>query len=346
MAKMLSSYFESSGWKRAKGEFPVFLGVDANGEAITEDLVELGHLLIAGGDSRLDRAICRDAVLFSLMSLQAPERLQVLVADTEKMVPEKKLALSPHLKMPVCIEASDGRTMVEEACEEFFRRKKLFQSKKGKTSFTAAYPKQPRMVVFLGDLKDLMDKESESRIALLGQQGSFYGIHLVCSAQTGRRKHFSRIATANLSSKLVLKARDIWDSKAFIGTKDAKDLAGHAAFLFQRKGAVVPFRGRGVEIINGSEKGELRADLEKFALSEGALRRLADPSYVSKEEEGMDEKCVMVVRDARKGSVSLIQRRCLLGYGQAECLMNLMENRGIVGPEDGKAPRQVISYEE
>lgn len=212
----------------------------------------------------------------------------------------------------------------------------------------------PYIVVIIDELADLMQTapaDIEISIARITQMARAAGIHLIVATQTPRADVITGVIKANIPSRIAFQVASALDSRVILDRKGAENLVGKGDMLYVPPGGSQPIRSQGALVTDE----EIHAIVDHCVsqapadFDAGAAAVMEDPmddgdgeGSVSAEEEETLERCLEVVRQERKASTSLFQRRLRLGYGRAARMMDILEQRGIIGPGDGAKPREIL----
>lgn len=212
----------------------------------------------------------------------------------------------------------------------------------------------PYIVVIIDELADLMQTapaDVEMNIARIAQKARAAGIHLIIATQTPRADVVTGIIKANIPSRIAFQVSSALDSRVILDTKGADKLVGKGDMLYLPPGSAKLERAQGafvsdeeVEAIveycsqQGEQKFEksIQESIEKGGNSEGGENEVSDA------DEEVIQKCLEVIHQEKKASTSLLQRRLRLGYTRAARMMDILEDRGIIGPADGAKAREVL----
>jgi S-DNA-T family DNA segregation ATPase FtsK/SpoIIIE len=214
----------------------------------------------------------------------------------------------------------------------------------------------PYIVVIIDELADLMQTapaDVESSIARITQMARAAGIHLIVATQTPRADVITGVIKANIPTRIAFQVASALDSRVILDRKGAENLVGKGDMLYVPPGGAQPIRSQGalvtddeiLAIVNhcvaqGKPIYDVKVDANSGEfMSDGED---GESSGVSSEEEETLEKCLEVMRQEKKASTSLFQRRLRLGYGRAARMMDILEMRGIIGPGDGAKPREIL----
>jgi S-DNA-T family DNA segregation ATPase FtsK/SpoIIIE len=212
----------------------------------------------------------------------------------------------------------------------------------------------PYIVVIIDELADLMQTapaDVEMNIARIAQKARAAGIHLIIATQTPRADVVTGIIKANIPSRIAFQVSSALDSRVILDTKGADKLVGKGDMLYLPPGSAKLERAQGafvsdeeVEAIveycsqQGQQKFEksIQESIEKGGTSENGGNEVSDA------DEEVIQKCLEVIHQEKKASTSLLQRRLRLGYTRAARMMDILEDRGIIGPADGAKARDVL----
>jgi len=209
----------------------------------------------------------------------------------------------------------------------------------------------PYIVVIVDELADLMQTapaDVESAIARITQMARAAGIHMIVATQTPRADVVTGIIKANIPSRIAFQVASKIDSRVILDENGAEKLLGQGDMLYLPPGTSKLLRSQGVLVTDE----EIRKVVE-YAAAQGApqfeasihekLSREAGPEdTVSDAEEELIEKCLEIIRQEQRASTSMLQRRLKLGYGRAARVIDILEQRGILGPKDGAKDREIL----
>ncbi len=339
---------------------PVILGKDISGEPQIIDLAKTPHLLIAGSTGA-GKSVCVNTMLLSILYKRSPQQVKLVLIDP-KIVELKLYNDIPHLLTPVITEPKKALQALQYCLCEMERRYALLDGmsvrdiisyNKKITERHIATEKLPYMVVVIDEFADLMattGKELEQTIARLAAMSRAVGIHLVLATQRPSIDVITGLIKANIPSRIAFMVASKMDSRIIIDQVGAEKLLGKGDMLYSS--ATDPFPTR--------IQGTLVSDNEVESVVE-YVKHFGEPDYIDDEifvdddeeddgnrslfDEGEDplyDQALQIVIQAGKASASYIQRRLKIGYNRAARLVEEMEERGIVGPQNGSKPRQII----
>jgi S-DNA-T family DNA segregation ATPase FtsK/SpoIIIE len=213
----------------------------------------------------------------------------------------------------------------------------------------------PYIVVIIDELADLMQTapaDIEVAIARITQMARAAGIHLIVATQTPRADVITGVIKANIPTRIAFQVSSALDSRVILDRKGAENLVGKGDMLYVPPGGAQPIRSQGALVTDE----EIHAIVERCAAQgkpvfdvkvDDETGEMDDDEFgggggMSSEEEETLEKCLEVIRQEKKASTSLFQRRLKLGYGRAARMMDILEDRGIIGPGEGAKPREIL----
>lgn len=341
-----------------KLEIPVILGKDITGNAQIIDLTQTPHLLIAGATGS-GKSVCVNSLITSILYSRRPQEVKLLLIDP-KIVELKLYNDVPHLLTPVITEAKKAYQALQYCLCEMERRYALLDSagcrdiksfnKRVKTR-NLATESLPYIVVIIDEFADLMattGKELESTLARLAAMSRAVGIHLVLATQRPSIDVITGIIKANIPSRIAFMVAGKFDSRIILDSVGAEKLLGKGDMLFSSAWEPVPTRIQGA-FLSDEEVENVVAH----------VKTLGEPDYIDDEifideedgnlslfsgqsEDPLTNKALEVVMLTGKASASYLQRRLKIGYNRAARLVEDMEDRGIVGPQNGSKPRQIL----
>jgi S-DNA-T family DNA segregation ATPase FtsK/SpoIIIE len=362
----LREVLESKKFHESKSKLTLALGKTIDGSNYVADLAKMPHLLIAGATGA-GKSVALNTILASLLYKANPEEVKLILIDPKRL----ELGLYsdiPHLLSPIVTDPKRASYALKWAVSEMESRYKHLASfgvrnidqynaevgantKRGSDSDETEDAKPlPYIVVIIDELADLMmvsARDVEESITRLAQMARAVGIHLVLATQRPSVDVITGLIKANFPSRISFRVSSKVDSRTIIDSNGAEQLLGQGDMLFLPPGTSRLVRVHGAYV---DEKEVKRvADFvrsqakpaydDKIGLSEKELQ--GDDYSDVKKDEKYDE-AVRIVIEMGRASTSVLQRRLRIGYGRAASIIDVMEREGIVGPEDGSKPRQVL----
>jgi S-DNA-T family DNA segregation ATPase FtsK/SpoIIIE len=338
-------------------EIPMALGKDIPGDAQIIDLTKTPHLLIAGATGS-GKSVCVNSIICSILYQRRPDQVKMILIDP-KIVELKFYNDIPHLLTPVITDPKRAFQALQYLLYEMERRYSLLDSlgvrdvqsyNEKIRKYNYATEPLPYLVVVVDEFADLMSasgKELESTVARLAAMSRAVGIHLVLATQRPSTDVITGLIKANIPSRIAFMVSSKVDSRIIIDSGGAEKLLGQGDMLFTSAWDPFPVRMQGAFL----SEDEVERVVEH-------VKQLGEPEYIDEEifidededddpqqdlEDPLLEKAIDIVVSANKASASYLQRRLKVGYNRAARLVEEMERLGIVGPQKGSKPREILS---
>lgn len=347
-------------------DFP--LGRDVSGKPIYADLEKMPHILIAGSTGS-GKSVCLHSMLISFLYRNYPEILKLLIIDPKRveLVPYNDI---PHLIAPVITEKEKAISALRWAVKEMERRYETLSnfgardilSYNAKIIRSSREELMPYLIIIIDELADLMvtyPREVEGSIVRLAQIARAVGIHLVISTQRPSVEVITGLIKANITARIAFQVASQVDSRTILDGSGAEKLLGHGDMLYLAPDAQKPKRIQGAFVsekeikkvtnylksIQHNLNEPLDLGEKNFSPYPDVESQIMNFEHDDFEDALFDEAKDVVVK-AQKASASLLQRRLRIGYARAARLLDILEKRGIVGPQDGARPRKVLIKDE
>lgn len=342
------------------------LGRDILGNPIYFEINKTPHLLVAGTTGS-GKSICINSIIISLIMRTRPEEVKLVLVDP------KKVELSvyngePHLLAPVVTEPRKANIALKKIIVEMERRYDLFSDngvkniagyntlveKKNETLLEEQKLKKlPYIVVIIDELSDLMlvaAKEVEDSITRITQMARAAGIHLIVATQRPSTDVITGLIKANIPSRISFAVSNSIDSRTILDMVGAEKLLGKGDMLFLPLGENTPLRVQGTYISEDEISNVVNYTIAQqkahydntLLMDDEEMNATSMVDSKDATEEPLYNEIVEFVVTQGKASASLLQRRFRLGYNRAARAIDLLEERGIVGPSNGSKPREVL----
>lgn len=360
----LKGLLMSDTFSKMKGTTRLVLGQDVAGRPLIADLAEMPHLLVAG-QTGSGKSVCINAFLLSLIYQNSPNDLRLILVDPKRVELVSYNGI-PHLLTPVINDPDKTVSALKWAVAEMTRRYVEFAKVKVRNiaEYNATGPeeKMPYIVIVIDELADLMmvsGKEVEACICRLAQLARATGIHLIVATQRPSVDVITGLIKANIPTRIAFRVAQGVDSKTILDSVGAEDLLGKGDSLFIPPGQSEPVRVQGAFISTEEvhkvtnaiklELGEEAPEYNDEILDQTKTADVEIPGFKPDAAAGATDdsddatvlKAARVVLETKRASTSLLQRRLSLGYARAARIIDLMEERGFVGPADGAKPRPI-----
>lgn len=356
------------------------LGKGISGKPLFANLAKMPHLLIAGTTGS-GKSVTMHAIIQSLLFRNSPYDMKLIMVDPKK-VELTFYNNIPHLYTPVITTAKKTIQTLNWAVQEMERRYDLLEKyheqdikayhqkiyvpgmekvAKGKISEDEAPSKMPYIVIVIDELADIMmtyPKELESAIVRLAQKSRAVGIHLILSTQRPEVKVITGLIKANVPSRIALKVASQIDSRTIIDGAGAEKLLGAGDMLFSSAESAKMERVQSAfistdeikRVVSYLKEAYREMVPDEIIISEGAAISVGGGSSSESfsndsngdGEDELYEQAKEIVIASGKASTSYLQRRLKVGYSRAARLIDLLEDNGVVGPQDGSKPRTIV----
>ena len=371
----LRSTLSSKQWAAARDPLSFGIGKDISGQVVVGELGKMPHLLIAG-QTGSGKSVMINTLLCSLLYRNSPSDMKLILVDP-KQVEMAPYADIPHLLTPVINEPEKTISALKWAVNEMERRYKLLAGEKIRN--IKEYNKRlqsrakkiaiadengnvqehedgsmPYIVIVVDEMSDLMmmaKKDVETLIVRLAQKSRAVGIHLVLATQRPSVNVITGLIKANVPARIAFTVASQVDSITILDQSGAEKLLGQGDMLFYVTSMSKPKRIQGAWVTD-DEVNKITDHLRMQMAPQYNDEVVAQPvqldgkgGVVMDLSEGGDDKfkdAVRVVVERRKASTSMLQTRLGIGYQRAARIIEEMEERGIIGPQNGSKPRDVL----
>ncbi|WP_308623646.1 DNA translocase FtsK 4TM domain-containing protein [uncultured Enorma sp.] len=353
------------------GPLEFALGRDSEGEPMVADLAKMPHLLIAGTTGS-GKSVVISSILMSLLMRTFPEDVRLIMIDPKRVefAPYDGL---PHLYVPVVTEPKQAASALQWAVSEMERRLKIFErigvrkistfNEKQAAGEFEKYDnppsKMPYLVIVIDELSDLMmvaGKDVEASIVRIAQLGRAAGIHMIVATQRPSSNVVTGLIKANITNRIGLTVATGIDSRVILDQTGAEKLIGQGDMLFSRVDWGKPKRIQGcfvsdeeifsvVEFVKEQSPAEYHEEILS-AVAPAAMQGSGSGSGGASADDPLIWEAAHLVVESKLGSTSSLQRRLKVGYARAGRIMDMLEEKGIVGPPDGSKPREVLLDEQ
>ena len=347
-----------------KNLLAVGLGKDIMGKVKWMEINTTPHLLVAGATGS-GKSVCINCIITSILMRTKPDQVKLVMVDPKKVELSMYNGI-PHLLAPVVTDPKKAAIALKNIVAEMEKRYDIFENTKNKNikgynEFCETHPeykKLPYIVVIIDELADLMlvaKKEVEDSIMRITQMARAAGIHLIVATQRPSTNVITGVIKANIPSRISFAVSSSIDSRTILDSIGAEKLLGKGDMLFLPMGESSPTRIQGafvseeeilkiVDYVCEQQKAQYDNSLTEAKNDADAY----NDGYESEDnyEDPLYDEIVDYAISAGKISASLIQRKYRLGYNRAARIIDLLESRGIVGPQNGSKPREVLKKTE
>jgi len=367
-------------WEMAKEQIPLLLGKNISGRTIILDLARAPHLLIAGATGS-GKSVCMNLLITSILFRFRPDELKMIMVDP-KVVEFQVYHELPHLIVPVITDVSKVALALRWAINEMERRYRILAKVgvRDLSSFNRRPPspeailddegqpipaKLPYIVIIIDELADIMlaaKTEVEQGLAKIAAKSRAVGIHTIIATQRPDVKTITGTIKANYPVRIAFQVSSYTDARTILDGKGAETLLGQGDMLFKPPGAPA------IERIQGGMASDAERDRVISFVSQQAAPQFDENVFRSLEKEPEDEspsqpslpgmsgdsnqnesaeetllrKAIEIILRDRRPSTSYVQRSLGIGYNKAANLMDELERRGVIGPQIGTRPREIL----
>ena len=356
---------DSAEFKKSESKITFAVGKDISGKAIVADLKTMPHMLIAGSTGS-GKSVCINSIIASILYKARPDEVKLVLIDP-KVVELANYSGIPHLLIPVVTEPVKAAAALNWAVAEMDDRYRKFAEEgvRELASFNRVMREKgeedsvmPQVVIIIDELADLMmaaPSQVEESICRLAQKARAAGMHLIVATQRPSVDVITGVIKANIPSRIAFAVSSQFDSRTILDMAGAEKLVGKGDMLFNPLGGGKPVRVQGT-FISDQEVHDVikhvKSQVEEVEYADNVMDSIeranvpdAEKGNRDLEDELLPEAIELVVQ-AQQASVSMLQRRFRIGYNRAARIIDMMEDRQIIGPSDGSRPRSVLISEE
>lgn len=351
------------------GPLQVAIGEDVDGEKICVDLAKMPHLLIAGTTGS-GKSVCLNAMIMTILMRATPAEVRMILIDPKRVEMSLYNGI-PHLFVPPVTEPKEAASALKWAVAEMERRLKVFEAVGAKnigfynqmiqkgdlTDEDGNHPDEmPFIVIVVDELSDLMmvaGKDVEDSIVRIAQLARAAGIHLIIATQRPSSNVVTGMIKANITNRIGLLVATNVDSRVILDQSGAEKLVGNGDMLFAKPEWGKPKRIQGCyvseeEIASTVEhlKAQGEPDYHREILQQQVATGTGSSSGIASTADDTDDPLIWEAAEAvvaaGLGSTSMLQRRLKVGYARAGRIMDMLESKGVVGPQEGSRARDVL----
>lgn len=335
------------------------VGIDNQGLPVCRDLASAPHLLIAGATGQ-GKSVLVNAFIISLLMQKSPDELKFIMIDP-KMVEMAPYEGIPHLLTSPITDMSNASKALKWAVNEMEERYKILRDHRVRNIddyLNQTGNLMPYIIIIIDEFSDLMmqyRQEVETSIIRLAQKSRAVGIHLVIATQRPTADVITGLIKSNIPTRIALAVASSTDSRVILDSTGAETLLGRGDLLIKMPNDLKPVRVQGLYIDDKGPDSEfyrilnfIKQQAPNVHYNEDAIFSSVDSNENIDLNQGFTSRdplfkqAAEIIIAAQKGSASLLQTKMKIGYARAARLIDELEQAGIVGPQDGPRPREVL----
>jgi len=357
----LRNIIEEDEFKKGNAVLPLGLGRDVAGFPVFASMEKMPHLLVAGATGT-GKSVCINSLILSLLYKHSPNLLKFIFIDPKRVELTAYNGI-PHLITPTIVDPKKAVNAMRWAVKEMEAGSRDIFSYNAKLATKKDQPLMPFIVIVIDELADLMashGRDIEGAIVRIAQMARAVGIHLIVSTQRPSVEVITGLIKANITSRIAFQVASGVDSRTILDASGAEKLLGRGDMLYQAGDTAKPRRiqaafvsekevkdvvkfikAQAEEMVPEEDDTEEKAETNNLSIPDAVI---ADDKVKSGDDMGDDmyEEAKEVVVQAGKASASLLQRRLRVGYARAARLLDILEEKGVIGPGEGAKPREVF----
>ena len=370
----LRELLESSEFTKARSKVTFAVGKDISGKTIVTDIAKMPHLLIAGATGS-GKSVLINTLIMSIIYKADPNEVKMIMVDP-KMVELTAYEDIPHLMIPVVKDPKKASAALAWAVAEMTQRYQKFADTgvrdiksynaridKATRQDNPEFQRMPQIVIIVDEFADLMmvaPGEVEDAVCRLAQLARAAGIHLVLATQRPSVNVITGLIKANIPSRIALSVSSQVDSRTIIDSAGADKLLGNGDMLFAPQNLPKPIRVQGAFVSDEERDGvvsflknsgggpaynpEVTKHIETAPVP--GAKNGQDAAGGAPDQDELFVEAGMFIIEKDKASIGLLQRMFRIGFNRAARIMDQLADVGVVGPEEGTKPRQILMSRE
>ena len=343
---------------------PMLLGKGVNGDLVIADLAKMPHCIIAGATGS-GKSVCINSIVMSILMCAKPDEIRLLMIDPKKVELTQYTEL-PHMLAPVITEPHNAclalNWLVKEMEKRYeilkltgqrnieaFNKRKINVEQEKSFHHVQIPEKFPYYVCLVDELADLMmvsSQDIETPIARIAQMARAVGIHMILATQRPSREVITGLIRANFPARIAFKVASRINSQIILDDVGAENMLGNGDMLFLMPGSSSLIRAQGV-FVRDEEIAKVVESITSQAPPQYLISSFDNIQLPSAEQEDEAEDTLFndaksVILSTGNASTTFLQRKLKIGYARAASLMDMLEARGVVGPQEGARPRRIL----
>ncbi len=356
----LQTLLKSKEFAKVKNTLGLVIGKTINGAIFAKSLEKMPHILVAGTTGSGKSVLIHNFIL-SLLFNYGPHDLRFIFIDPKRV----ELTLYkgiPHLYTDPITDPKKALQALVWITSEMERRYEVLEARRARDinsyneTIRSEEERMPHLVVVIDELADLMQsfpREIEANIVRIAQKSRAVGIHLIISTQRPSVNIITGVVKANIPVRVALQVASSIDSRTILDATGAENLIGAGDLLFSSSESKKPTRAQSAFVTDKEVKKVVQHLLKHNGVAEDIIDINESKGSTGStdfgggdEEDELYPEALQIVAEARKASTSLLQRKLKIGYSRAARLIDMLEENGIVGPQIGSKPREILVEED
>ncbi|GHW02851.1 hypothetical protein AGMMS50249_6370 [candidate division SR1 bacterium] len=351
-----------------KSETSLALGKGIDGSVEVKSLEDMPHLLVAGATGS-GKSVGINDFIVSLMYQNTPSELKFLMVDPKQVELEMYSEL-PYMLAPIVYDSLKAIKLLQRTVQEMERRYTILKDNKVRNlaEFNAKIPEEKmyRIVFIIDEMADMMlsssanRKEVENCINRLAAKARAVGIHLIVATQRPSVNVITGLIKANIPTRIAFGVVSEIDSRTILGRKGAEDLVGKGDMLYMDPSTKFPIRIQ-APFVSTPEIEKLVNNLKNKYMQGLTPSDIYNPEIISAlesksgsstgnyaggptgdgDDDDLVQQAIGIILETRKASATLLQRKLGVGFARAARILDILEERGVIGPAQGAKPREI-----
>jgi DNA segregation ATPase FtsK/SpoIIIE, S-DNA-T family len=345
--------------EKDKYELPLILGKDITARTCIRDLAKIPHLLVAGATGT-GKSVAINSLLTGILMTKSPDEVKFVMIDPKMGVEMAVYNGIPHLLNPVITDPEAVINALQWCIEEMMRRYRQLKQVRAKklTEYNkrVGYLGMPYIIIVIDEMADLIltsGIDVETKIQRLAQMGRAVGIHLILATQKPTVNVITGLIKSNIPGRMAFAVATNMDSRVILDESGAETLLGNGDMLYKDQTTPKPIRIQGTFTATEESEAVIKAIKEQVEeesveyseeLTEAIEKGGTEDSLGQngRERDPEFEKALAVVVSTQKASASYLQRKLRIGYNKAARIIDELHAAGVVGPQKGSKPRDVL----
>lgn len=351
----LRKVLTSEEMKKSKSPLTVALGLDVSGSSVVDDIRRMPHVLIAGATGS-GKSVFINAFLATTLYRASPNEVKFILVDPKRVELTQYNGI-PHLLTPVIVEPEKVVSALKWTIAQMERRYKMFADVGARNiegyNELSGFQALPYIVIVIDELADIIlfaPSDVEDTITRLAQMARATGIHLIIATQRPSVDIITGLIKANIPCRIAFNVTSMVDSRVIIDMPGAEKLLGRGDMLYIPPEQAKPTRIQGTfvsepeirKLIDFLRKSGVKPQYTEEVTTKYKAKTTGVAGIQDQKMDELSDEAIRVVCEYDRASASLLQRRLSIGYARAARILDQLEQAGVVGPQEGSKPREVL----